>query len=147
MEKLEKLGKVEYLVVHHTSRDIDSASFVRSRHKYIRGWGDTGYHHLIGNGKLLSRDGKLYSGRDENLMGAHVYGHNRNSLGVCLIGDLDKSLPTEKQMNTLVDYLEEKMDKYNIPVENIFGHREFPNVTKTCPGKYLDMDLVRDLLR
>lgn len=144
---MERLGKVEYIIVHHTGRDIDFPLLVRLRHKYLRGWDDIGYHHLIGNGRLLTVDGRLYPGRSEEFEGAHAVGYNGNSISVCLIGNLDLSVPTEAQLSTLFSLLERKILQYKIPTENVLGHRELPNVTKSCPGRLMNMDYVRSVLR
>lgn len=55
------------------------------------GWVDIGYHYVI------RRDGTVDKGRDldgdgnpENDVGAHVYGHNRGTLGICLVGGIDQ---------------------------------------------------------
>ena len=44
------------------------------------GWDGIGYH------KVIQRSGKIENGRPEYWIGAHVYGKNTQSLGVCLIG-------------------------------------------------------------
>lgn len=45
--------------------------------------GRTGYHFLI------DREGQLFAGRELNEMGAHAYGHNDESVSVCLFGGID----------------------------------------------------------
>ena len=46
----------------------------------------------------------------------------------------------------MVKFLKEKVRKFKIPIKNILGHREFLNVTKTCPGKFIDMEKIRRML-
>ncbi|MBU4162484.1 peptidoglycan recognition protein family protein [Patescibacteria group bacterium] len=143
---MNTIGQVKYLIIHHTERNNDFPFFVRLRHKYLRGWDDTGYHYLIGNTRPFTKNGKLYTGRSEEFEGAHTLGYNGNSLGICLIGNFDKVIPSEKQFETLFSLLEEKIKKYNVTVENVRGHSEFPNVEKSCPGKLLNMNYVRAVL-
>jgi len=126
---MEPLKEINFIVIHHSQREIDSPRQIRKRH-LERGWEDIGYHYLIG------KKGKLYRGRSIRFIGAHVLGYNKNSIGICLIGDLDKSIPTRKQLKSLIKFLGKISKKYKIPIENILGHREFPNVTKTCPGNF-----------
>ena len=45
-----------------------------------RGWSQVGYHYL------LDRDGTIAEGRPIEKVGAHVKGHNKNTIGVSLIG-------------------------------------------------------------
>lgn len=141
------IQKVENIVVHSTSRSYDSPAWVRFRHIFFRGWDDNGYHYMIANGTQFTEDGKLYKCRDEKYQGAHVKGHNQNTLSVSMVGDFDSEKPTEKQMGTLIDFLAEKAVEYNLPAESIKGHREYPGVTKTCPGKNVDMDYIREHVR
>ena len=137
---MEKLKEVKYLVVHHSHRDIDSKKDIKKRH-LERGWEDIGYHYLI------NKKGKICKGRKIKYIGAHVKGHNKNSIGICLIGNLDEKIPTRKQLEQLINFLIKLSKKYKIPTENILGHREFPDVTKTCPGKLVNMNLIREAVK
>ena len=137
---MEKLEKVEYLVIHHSQREKDSPRFIKKRH-LKRGWEDIGYHYVI------TKRGRLAKGRSKKYIGAHVKGHNRNSLGICLIGNFDKEFPTKKQLKKLIKFLKKLSKKYNIKNKNIVGHREFKGVTKTCPGKNIDLNKIRKTLK
>ena len=59
--------------------------------------------------------------------GAHAFGYNDQSLGVCLIGR-DKFNPS--QMITLGNLLDDWKIKY--PRAEIVGHRDITNSKKTC---------------
>lgn len=90
-----------------------------------------GYHYVI------KRNGVVQRGRPDSETGAHVKGHNRGSLGICLIGDKDF---TQKQIISLYAITRGLMHQYNVDIENVLGHYElFPG--KTCPN--LKMDIVR----
>lgn len=115
------------------SRNMDSQNFVdaiRDMHmappnNYI----DIGYHYLIG------RSGKVYDGRPDSQSGAHCYGYNSDSLGVNLLyGTADKAL-TDESYKALIKLLAELCAKYNIPRDNIFGHRDF--LATQCPGDFI----------
>ena len=145
---MKPLKKITYIIVHHTQRDFDFPEFIKFRHKNIREWEDIGYHYLIGDNKNSHViNGGLYIGRLEKFQGAHAKGYNKNSIGVCLIGDLDKKSPTPKQIKTLIKFLKQKMQEHKIPLKNILGHRELPGVTKTCPGKFVNMDEIRKMVK
>lgn len=134
---MELLKKIKFIAVHHSQRKIDSVKRISNLHVKINKWEDIGYHWLI------DKRGKLHQGRLEKFIGAHVYGHNKNSIGICLIGNFDEESPTKKQIQTLIKFLKQKTKKHKIPIKNILGHREFPNVIKTCPGKFVNMDEIR----
>lgn len=53
---------------------------IRRWHVEERGWSDIGYHYVI------DVDGTVKEGRPVDRTGAHVAGHNANSIGICLIG-------------------------------------------------------------
>jgi len=143
---MNPLESVNYLILHHTGRNNDFPLFAKLRHVVIRGWDDIGYHYLIGNQRPFTEDGKVYPGRPETFEGAHARGYNHCSLGICLIGDLDKTLPSERQLRTLHAFLEQKMSEYGVPPEHVLGHRELPDVTKTCPGRLMNMSYLRATL-
>ena len=63
---------------HFTVEDID-------RWHKARGWQGIGYHYVI------YLDGSIHRGRDLNKIGAHCTGHNKNSIGICYIGGVDKN--------------------------------------------------------
>lgn len=97
-----------------------------------RGFADIGYHYII------DLDGTIEKGRDESLVGAHCVGKNAVSIGICYVGGCDKNLKPKdtrtdaqkKAMKTLVHQL---MKKYNIPLNNVYGHYQFCN-NKACPS-------------
>ena len=137
---MEPLKKVNFIAVHHSQRKIDSIKRIRDLHIRINKWEDIGYHYLI------DKKGKIHVGRSEKFIGAHVFGHNKNSIGICLIGNFDEEKPTKKQIKTLINFLKERIKQYKIRKEDILGHREFSGATKTCPGKFVDMDKIREII-
>jgi len=109
-----------------------------------RGWADIGYHYVILNSRIASDlklpalDGSVEVGRTMNgdlrmsdhEKGAHAYGFNSDSIGVCLIG---KNTFTHKQFDSLTLLLKDLMVQYNIPVSGVVGHYEL-TTKKTCPN-------------
>jgi len=86
------------------------------------GWSDIGYHIVV----LL--DGTIANGRDVDLVGAHVSGHNSNSIGVVYVGGLgkngkEKDTRTPKQKESLLVVLKALKKLY--PNARIRGHRDF----------------------
>ena len=86
---MEPLKKIKFIAVHHSQRKIDSLKRIKDFHIRINKWEDIGYHYLI------DKKGKIYVGRSEKFIGAHVFGHNKNSLGICLIGNFDEEKPAK----------------------------------------------------
>lgn len=98
-----------------------SADDIRRMHK-AQGWSDIGYHYVV------RLDGTIEEGRDIDITGAHVSGHNANSIGVVYVGGLDnqgkpKDTRTENQKNALLNLLVDLRKFY--PNAKISGHRDF----------------------
>ena len=116
---------IRYLVVHCSASADDEHLTARDIHQMHLGfgWHGCGYH------RVICRNGTIEQGRPDYWIGAHVYGHNEESLGVCLIGC--DSFTTE-QFDALEKVLGEWREKY--PDAKICGHCDFPTTSKTCPN-------------
>ena len=116
---------IKYLVVHcsDTPNTEDLGAIDIHKMHLSFGWNGIGYH------KVICKDGKVENGRPEYWVGAHVYGFNNVSLGVCIIG---KNNFNQHQLASLENILKSWKQKY--PKAKIQGHRDFPNTSKTCPN-------------
>ena len=136
--------EVNLIVVHCSATRVDrdiTARDIDSFHR-VRGFSSWGYHYYV------RKDGSLEKMRDESEPGAHAYGHNRDSIGLCYEGGLDVNgrpadTRTAAQKRTLVALLRSLRADY--PGARIVGHRDLsPDVngngrvdkwerTKECP--------------
>jgi hypothetical protein len=97
-----------------------------------RGWSDVGYHYMI------DRDGTVVVGRDVERAGAHVLGHNKNSIGICLFGGHGSSASDKFQDNFTPDQeaalvkLIAKLREDFPSIVRISGHNQYS--AKACPG-------------
>lgn len=138
------LERVDWIVVHHSETRSGNVELFRWLHRLYFGWEDIGYHYVVGNGADgLSTAGDVAPGRPESVQGAHVRGHNGNSLGVCLVGNYDVEEPSGPGYHALVELVRSLLRRYQLTPERVRGHREFPGVTKTCPGTCFSMDALR----
>lgn len=127
------MRRIDYIVLHcsatKVSADIGAAE-IRDWHVRGNGWRDIGYHYVI------RRSGQVEPGRPLDQTGAHVSGHNSNSIGLCLVGGIGAAGQAENNfvpaqweaLKALVARL-----KRQFPRARIQGHRDFPNVKKDCP--------------
>ena len=95
-----------------------------------KGWIGIGYHYLI------DLDGKVEKGRDESVIGAHCYGKNTNSLGICYVGGLDKNgkekdTRTDAQKSAMLDLVYLIVEKYHLTIKDVYCHNQFDS--KACP--------------
>lgn len=98
-------------------------SFKRNPHYQVGlVYPNIGYHDLI------TLDGIVHRGRGYDEIGAHAYGINTSSIGVCLIGT-DKF--TKHQWDSLRMYVEHVQWLFNDRLQ-IIGHNEISK--KICPG-------------
>jgi len=131
--------RINSLVVHcaatYPSMDIGAADIDRWHRD--RGWRCIGYHFVI------RRDGLVESGRPLREAGAHAYGHNAHSVGICLAGGLQEDGAKEDQaawednfeptqMDSLVKLLDALLVMF--PGADVLGHRDLPGVNKQCPS-------------
>ena len=125
------MRKIDLIVIHcsatRENRPFPVTSLIACHDSRF---GFTGYHYYI------ERDGQLYQTRHEQLVGAHAKGYNQHSIGVCYEGGLtpdgepaDTRTPVQKV--ALKRLLKRLRRKY--PQAHILGHRDLPNVSKSCP--------------
>lgn len=118
------MRKIAKIVVHHTAVD---ATLEQLRASAIRrGYADIPYHFVI------TADGAVHATRPLERMGAHCKGHNADSIGIAVMGNLDKTPPTEAQVAALARLLADLRREYPVPV---VGHGDLRPTA--CPGKYL----------
>ena len=134
------MRKIKELIVHCTatppnfmadatpSQRVDE---VRRWHVEDNGWSDIGYHYLI------DRGGQLLNGRPISKAGAHVKGHNSDTVGISLFGGKggtkDQAFEdnfTPEQGETLRKLIGRLQNEYG-PDLKISGHQEYAN--KACP--------------
>lgn len=82
-----------------------------------------GYHYIV------YIDGNVHTGRGVEEIGAHAARFNENSIGICLIGT-DKF--TRAQWLSVSELVHVLMKAF--PAAEVLGHRDLPDVKKTCPG-------------
>jgi len=94
------------------------------------GWADIGYHFII------RRNGAIEQGRPIEQAGAHVGGHNANSIGICLVGGQGADgRPEANYTPAQWAALKAKIMalRQDFPAAAILGHRDYPGVAKACP--------------
>lgn len=115
---------IDKIVIHCSASPHDRGDDAATIHRWhlSRGWDGIGYHYVI------LEDGTVQNGRPEYWAGAHTRGHNKNSLGICLMGD---ETFTDEQNGALVELLRTLMERY--PEPWIVGHYML-DPHKTCPN-------------
>ncbi len=141
------------VVIHHSATKYGSAATFDRWHKEGNLWEGVGYDFVIGNG-TNSGDGEVevtFRWRNQET-GAHcgrTPGNwaNKDAVGICLVGNFNHTLPTERQMQSLVKLLRFLQSRYRIPKSHVYGHRTTPGARATdCPGKRFPMVRLKSML-
>lgn len=124
---LKDRDRTDLIVVHCSATDPkeDIGKREITQWHLKRGLVSIGYHYVI------RRDGSTEVGRRENEIGAHVSGHNSNSIGVCMVGGVDaQGKPsdnfTEGQYNSLRVLLGHLTTRY--AEAKVIGHRDLSRI-------------------
>ncbi len=134
------MRKVNLIVVHcsasRSNAHLSPEDLDRLHRR--RGFNGCGYHYYI------TRDGLVHAMRPVEKIGAHVYGFNSNSIGVCYEGGLDPQgraadtrTPEQKAMlRSLIGRL-----KVEFGIRRVVGHRDLsPDLNgdgKISPDEWL----------
>lgn len=119
------------IILHHAAAKSCTAEQIHQWH-LNKGWSGAGYHFLV------RKDGNIYRLRPENKVGAHAYGSNSDSLGVCFEGDFMIETMGEVQRKAgaeLVSYLK---SKYGI--SKVQKHKDV--CATDCPGVNFPFDVI-----
>ena len=130
--QLKRRTKTNYIVIHcsYTPPTMDIGATEIDKWHRERGWWGIGYHYII------RRDGTIEYGRPYDTIGAHVQGHNDDSIGICVVGGSTKSVDkaqdnfTVNQGIALHELLQQLKQLY--PEATVVGHKDL-DPTRECP--------------
>lgn len=130
-----KRSRTDTIVLHHAAVKTASAMDVHNAHLQ----NDNGTWIGIGYNFYIRKDGIIYEGRPENAIGAHAYGWNSRSIGICFEGNFEEESMGDAQIKAgqaLIAYLKEKYPT----IQTIKGHKDFDKTL--CPGKNFPFDAI-----
>lgn len=122
--------KTEKLALHHAAAITCTVQDIHRWHKE-KGWSGMGYHFLV------RKNGEIHRGRPINTVGAHAYGFNDESVGICFEGNFEKEKMTKAQKEAgkwLVAYIRQLYPS----ITEVVGHRDL--MPTACPGKNFPFD-------
>lgn len=122
--------KTTLLVLHHAAAKKCSVEDIHRWHKN-NGWAGIGYHFFV------RKDGSVYEGRPIKKVGAHAYGFNSSSIGICFEGNFETekmSAAQKKAGMELVTYVKQLYPT----ITKVVGHRDL--MATACPGKNFPFD-------
>ena len=96
------MSGVKYIAVHHSATTSGTPSAFARYHVNERGWPGIGYHYVI------TKDGSIYLCNDLDTLCYNVSRRNSQVVGICLVGNFNKTPPTDEQyisLSWLIDCL------------------------------------------
>lgn len=153
VEKLKIIHhRPTHILVHHTAgknvtdyskeHAFKLARAIQDSH-IDRNFGDSGQHFLVTRGGHIAesrhRTLETLATRNSFVHGAHASGANAFSIGIEHEGTYTDELPTEALWASMIDLLAYLCQQYDIPLNNIRGHRDF--TMTECPGHKLYPEL------
>ena len=125
------MRELNRIILHCTATRAGEQINVKQIDKWHRdrGWSEIGYHYV------LYADGTIATGRDIRKKGAHVKGHNHDSVGVAYVGGVDSNLVPQDTMT-----MQQEMAFLHLVNSlrvvfgdmSVHGHNEFSS--KACPS-------------
>jgi hypothetical protein len=148
-------GSLSGAVVHHTAGSnsyttvAQAMAQIRGDQAYhidARGWCDIGYNFLV------DKFGNIYEGRANSLtravIGVHASGANTGTVGVSMLGNYDTVATTPQMIDAVGRIIGWRLAAYGIDPQGagtypsgawlprVIGHRDAPNASTACPGRY-----------
>lgn len=122
---------IKRIILHHSGVSVlQSVETIHNYHKNTRGYAGIGYHFYV------RKDGGIYRGRPIEYVGAHAYGANSDSIGICAEGNFDEEAMNDIQKNSIKELVASLKNEYNISL--VQGHRD--TIATSCPGANYPFD-------
>lgn len=129
--KLENRSSTKRIILHHAEAKSCTAADIHRWH-LDNGWSGIGYHFFV------RKDGTVYRGRPEDAVGAHAYGANSDSIGICFEGNFEQEIMPEVQAKSGYELVKMLKARYNI--SKVQAHRDVGSTN--CPGKNFPIKMV-----
>jgi LysM repeat protein len=131
-------GRWKYIVIHHSGTDEGTVKGLDRYHREDRHMENgLAYHFVIGNGNGMGNGEVAVGNRwTKQLDGGHLASleQNKIALGICLVGNFDKTAPTAAQMKSLNALVKTLMSRCNIPAGQVKTHQQINVISTRCPG-------------
>lgn len=140
---------ITHIAIHHTAvpphvgpERIADLHISEDPSRNKRPWPGIGYHYFV------RADGSVLRTQPLERVAYHTAGHNEYSVGIVFAGSfMNGSIPTPEQLSAGAHLVAWLMQDLRVPLQHIWGHREFPDNRTTCPGsEWLEGRKWRDLL-
>lgn len=120
---------IRNIAIHHSATTAGSAEAFARYHVNELGWPGIGYHYVV------DKEGVVSLCHDLEVVSYHVGNSNGYAVGICMVGDFRNESLGDVQRQATIELTRRLMKELSIPVENVWGHVEFPGYSwKMCPS-------------
>src|SRR5699024_5812789 len=119
------VSRIKNIAIHYSATASGSTKAFENHWKNTLKWKTGGYHEVI----LLNGDVEL--NYNPNVISNGVGGQNSYIYNICYVG---AGQPTSAQLKTLIERANYNRKRFNLPINAVKGHREFPKQSTACPG-------------
>ena len=139
------MRQIKRLILHHTASSRDNTTLKQIDAWHKARWPNfksslgffCGYHYVIGANWIKQT-------RSAQEDGAHTYGFNGDSIGICLTGNFETEQPNPYQLAELKKLVIGLMAEYKLSEKDVYLHRDL--TATACPGRNFTKELVHNLL-
>ena len=133
----------KHIVIHHSADSNNSIRGMEHYHRRVRRMENgLAYHFVIGNG-VKTTDGKIYVGDrwKRQIRGGHLASSalNEVAIGICLVGNFEKTQPTAKQRASLKALVSLLRKRTGVSYSQVRTHRNINPKPTICPGRRLNL--------
>jgi predicted nuclease with TOPRIM domain len=123
------LDKITHIAIHHSAAPSNITPERIAAYHVGKDWPGMGYHFYV------QPDGTINQCNRLETVSYQVYKQNAYSLGISIAGNfVGGEIPTPKQIEQVGHLVAWLMQKLNIPLANVKGHKEYPENQTSCPG-------------
>lgn len=143
-----KTAPWRYIIIHHSATNGGSSKAFDRHHRRRNMVNGLAYHFVIGNGNGVT-DGLVEIGPrwEKQLPGGHMKNEDLNKIGIgiCLVGNFEKKLPSKKQLESLTHLVKKLSKTYTIAPDHVVRHIDLGQ--SVCPGKRFPWKKFKDALK
>ena len=129
---LTRRSRTTLLVLHHEAGSGSTAQQIHNYHRYTNGWAGIAYHYYV------RKDGTIYRGRPENMIGGHCLGYNSTSIGICFEGNFENEQMGQAQINAGWELISDILRRY--PGISVRRHKDLNQTA--CPGRNFPFNIL-----
>lgn len=136
LRHLRAAARFSRITVHHAGNEPDFSTSRRSIEQKLNGmlaahrqrrYGDIGYHFIV------DYAGGVWEGRPLRYEGAHVLSENEQNIGIVLLGNFERQMPSRKQVAATARVVNLFRQRYGIARHRLYGHCDLGS--SACPGR------------